>query len=44
LPEQGTQSDEGFDQPVEPDCDKMFIQAASEKNKKKRIYGIGSLF
>ena len=41
--EQVTQSDEGSDQPVEPDCDQIFIQAAGGKNKKKRIYGTGCL-
>ena len=41
--EQVTQSDEGSNQPVEPDCDQIFIQAAGGKNKKKRIYGTGCL-
>ncbi|XP_052170420.1 uncharacterized protein LOC127786798 [Diospyros lotus] len=43
LLEQATQPNEGSEEPQQPDCDQIFIQAAGGKNKKKRIYGTGSL-
>ena len=43
LLEQATQLDDGSDEPQQPDYDQIFIQAANGKNKKKRIYGTGSL-
>ncbi|XP_052197348.1 uncharacterized protein LOC127804517 [Diospyros lotus] len=43
LLEQATQPNEGSEEPQQPDCDQILIQAAGGKNKKKRIYGTGSL-